>query len=41
MIAALKVEALKTKNPIDDAIVQIGELLVTMLAGGELDELFK
>ena len=41
VIATLKKEAEKTANPIDDALIQIGEAVLGLLSSGELDDYFK
>ena len=41
VIEKLKEEAKKTPSPIDDSLIQIGEILLTMLSTGAMTELFK
>ena len=41
VLARLKEEAKKTPSPVDDAIIEIGEMLLTMFSSGRLADLIK
>lgn len=41
VLARLKEEAKKTPSPVDDAIIEIGEILLTMFSTGRLADLIK